>query len=110
MIRIEIIPDRRDELDLSESTLTKTRAKTKDTSATPSALPSALSEARRLEIIEEILKKLSETNVIDEIRRANAVPYQLPRYNNPSSSFSFPCYLLSEILKCKRMLPIVLKI
>ena len=45
----------------------------------PAVISSGLSDERRLEIIEEILKKLSETNILDEIRRTNAIPYQLPR-------------------------------
>lgn len=48
-----------------------------------------MSEARRLEIIEQILKKLSETNVLDAIRQANAVPFQLPKYVNHWYSFPF---------------------
>ncbi len=45
----------------------------------PTVIPSCLSEERRLEIIEKILKDLSQINILDEIRRANAIPFQLPR-------------------------------
>ncbi len=42
-------------------------------------MPSGLSDERRLQIIEEILKDLSQKNILDEIRRANAIPFQLPK-------------------------------
>ena len=42
-------------------------------------IPSALTDDRRLEIIQEILKDLSQKNILDEVRRANAIPYRLPQ-------------------------------
>ncbi|CAF0811932.1 unnamed protein product [Adineta steineri] len=74
--KIEIIPDRRDDLDIIES-----RPKTKSSVETSAVIPSILTDQRRLEIIEEILKKLSHTNVLDEFRRANVIPYKLPKNN-----------------------------
>jgi hypothetical protein len=44
----------------------------------PTVVPSGLSDARRLEIIEEILKDLSQKNILEETRRANAISYRLP--------------------------------
>ena len=74
LIRIQIIPERHDDLDIAP-----TSSKEKSTLAVPTVIPSALTNQRRLEIIEEILKQLSQTNVLDEIRRANAIPYLLPQ-------------------------------
>lgn len=74
LIRIQIIPERHDDLDIAP-----TNSKGKSTLDIPTVIPSALTNQRRLEIIEEILKKLSQTNVLDEIRRANAIPYHLPQ-------------------------------
>jgi hypothetical protein len=59
--------------------LTKRRQKSKEPMEIPTVIPSCLSEERRLEIIEKILKDLSQINILDEIRRANAIPFQLPR-------------------------------
>lgn len=78
--RIEIIPDRRDDFDLNESSITKSRQKNKATMEIPTVIPSGLSPERRLEIIEDIIKDLSKINVLDETRRAIAIPFQLPRY------------------------------
>ncbi|CAF4634101.1 unnamed protein product, partial [Rotaria magnacalcarata] len=36
-------------------------------------------DERRLEIIEEILKDLSQKDTFDEIRRMHAVPFELPK-------------------------------
>ncbi|UJR27519.1 hypothetical protein I4U23_008803 [Adineta vaga] len=74
--RIEIIPERRDDLDIVQ-----TSPKTKPTMDISTVIPSCLTDQRRLEIIEELLKKLSQINVLDEIRRANVIPYQLPQKN-----------------------------
>ena len=74
LIRIQIIRERYDDLDI-----VPTGSKAKPTLDIPTVIPSALTNQRRLEIIEEILKKLSQTNVLDEIRRANAIPYRLPQ-------------------------------
>jgi hypothetical protein len=77
--RIEIIPDRHDDFNTEESSLTKSRRKNKQPLEIPTVIPSGLSQERRLEIIEDILKKFSQINVLDEIRRVNAIPYQLPK-------------------------------
>jgi hypothetical protein len=76
--RIEIIPDRPD-FDIQESALEKRHKKTIEPMEIPTEIPIGLSAARRLEIIEEILKDLSQKNVLDEIRRTNAIPFRLPR-------------------------------
>lgn len=86
--RIEIIPERRDDFNLDESSITKARQKHKDTMDIPKVLPSGLSEERRLEIIENILKDLSQKNILDEIRRGNAIPFQLPRLENKTKKDS----------------------
>jgi hypothetical protein len=59
--------------------LTKKRQKNKETMEISTVMPSGLSDERRLQIIEEILKDLSQKNILDEIRRANAIPFQLPK-------------------------------
>jgi len=59
--------------------LTKRRQKNKETMEISTVMPSALSDERRLQIIEEILKDLSQKNILEEIRRANAIPFQLPK-------------------------------
>lgn len=78
-LRIEIIPDRRDDFLTNESSISKSRRQNKQPLDIPKVIPSGLSKERRLEIIEEILKKLSEIDILDDIRRTNAVPFQLPR-------------------------------
>ncbi len=65
---------------MQESSLKKRHKKSSEPVEIPTAMPSSLTDERRLEIIEEILKDLSQKNVLDEIRRANAIPFRLPRY------------------------------
>ncbi|CAF0804511.1 unnamed protein product [Adineta ricciae] len=74
--KIQIIRERCDDLDIAP-----TSSKAKPALDMPTVIPSVLTNQRRLEIIEEILKKLSQTNVLDEIRRVNAIPYRLPQDN-----------------------------
>ncbi|CAF2348238.1 unnamed protein product [Rotaria sp. Silwood2] len=76
--KIEIIPERRDDFNETESLLAKNH---KETMKIPKVIPSGLSQERRLEIIEDILKHLNKKNIIDEIRRENAIPFQLPKNN-----------------------------
>ncbi len=64
---------------MSKSALEKRREKNKEPVEIPNVLSSSLSEERRLEIIEEILKDLSHINILDEVRRNNGIPYQLPK-------------------------------
>lgn len=68
VFRIEIISDRHDELDVEP---TKTQTTTK-------FISSSLTDQRRLKIIEEILQKLKKTNVLNDVRQANRIPYRLP--------------------------------
>ena len=79
-IRIEIISERRNNLDIGDNLLAKNHKK-KDKEATKlfQTLPSSLTHERRLEIIEEILKEINQKNLVDEIRRANAISFQLPK-------------------------------
>lgn len=77
--RIEIIPDRRDDLEFDQSALKKSRQKDRTITDSNVVIPSGLTDQRRLEIIQEILKNLSQKNILDEVRRANAIPYRLPQ-------------------------------
>ncbi|CAF1234971.1 unnamed protein product [Rotaria sordida] len=79
--KIEIIPERRDDFIEQESSLTKNRRHHKEPLEIPKVIPSGLSEERRLEIIEEILKNLNKKNLLDDIRRADAIPFRLPKNN-----------------------------
>ncbi|CAF2735247.1 unnamed protein product [Rotaria sp. Silwood2] len=81
--KIEIIPERRDDFNETESLLAKNH---KETMKIPKVIPSGLSQERRLEIIEDILKHLNKKNIIDEIRRENAIPFQLPKNNQPQKN------------------------
>ena len=65
---------------MEESALKKRQKKSSEPLEIPTVIESGLSDERRLEIIEEILKDLSQINILDEIRRANAIPFRLPRY------------------------------
>lgn len=76
--RIEIIPDRPDDLDFDESSSAKASKKNQKSIPAPTVIQSGLSEQRRLQIIQEILQKLSKTNILDELRQANRIPFRLP--------------------------------
>lgn len=77
--RIEIIPERKDDMIDTGSSIKRARQKRKESMEVPKVMPSGLSEKRRLEIIEDILKRLSQQNIIDELRRENAIPCELPK-------------------------------
>ncbi|CAF0755864.1 unnamed protein product [Didymodactylos carnosus] len=47
----------------------------------PHIVRSGLTNDRKLEIIQNILDKLSKQNIVDECRRSCAIPYTLPRKN-----------------------------
>ncbi|CAF1934573.1 unnamed protein product [Rotaria magnacalcarata] len=80
--KIEIIPERQDDFTDDKNQLEKKRERhNKETMGVPKVIPSGLTDERRLEIIEEILKDLSQKDTFDEIRRMHAVPFELPKNN-----------------------------
>lgn len=79
--RIVVVSERRDDFKIEESPLAKKRNKSiKESLDIPKDIPSSLTDQRRIEIIEEIIKDLRQKDVPDEVRRANAIPFQLPKY------------------------------
>ncbi|CAF3403645.1 unnamed protein product [Rotaria socialis] len=80
--KIEIIPERQDDFTDDKNQLGKKRERhNRETMDASKVIPNGLTDERRLEIIEEILKDLSQKDTFDEIRRAHAVPFELPKNN-----------------------------
>lgn len=68
-LRIEIVPDRRDESKREENKKPE-----------PSnSIGTFLSDEDRMRIIDEVLQDLSQRNVFDEVRQANRVAFRLTR-------------------------------